>query len=92
MLPRAIDLLASAWKDNVASIAVLRPARKRFVYGRRHVFAKRAETLSLTLKPSARGKLLLAHRSYLIVLRLWVTYTPSHGVSRSQGFYGLRIP
>ena len=90
--PGTIDLLVSAWDDNLASAASLNPARGRFVYGRGRASVKRGRTIALTVRPDARGKLLLAHHAYPIVLRLWVTYTPAHGVSHSMGFYGIRIP
>jgi Bacterial Ig-like domain (group 3) len=90
--PGTIDVLETAWNDNVARVAVLQPAKNRFVYARRHVAATGAGTLTLRITPNARGKRLVRHHTYHAVLRLWVTYTPAGGNQRSVGFYGLHLP
>ncbi len=88
-----IDTLATAWKDNLARIAVpLKPAPHRFVYGRGHTTVRRATTRRLTLKPNAHGRRLVHHHTYRPVLRLWVTYTPTGGRLRSIGFRGIHLP
>ncbi len=88
-----VDVLATAWKNNLARTAVrLRPAPHRFVYGRRHATARRATTLHLRLTPNASGRRLVRHHTYRIVLRLWVSYTPTGGRFRSKGFKGLHLP
>jgi uncharacterized repeat protein (TIGR01451 family) len=91
--PGAIDVLETAWKGNLARTAVrLQPARRRFVFARQHRAARRATKLRLRVTPNARGKLLVHHHTYRVTLRLWVSYTPTGGHSRKQGFYGLHLP
>jgi len=89
----AIDVLETAWNDNLASTAVLlAPAPRRFVVARQHKRARRASTLHLRVPPNQRGKRLVHHHTYRVTLRLWVSYTPNGGRFRKQGFYGLHLP
>jgi uncharacterized repeat protein (TIGR01451 family) len=90
--PGTIDVLETAWKNNLAHVAVLQPAKNRFVYARKHADATGAGTLLLRITPDARGKRLVLHHTYHAVLRLWVTYAPTGGNQRSVGFYGLHLP
>ena len=93
--PGTIDVLETAWNDNVAHVtALLQPAKNRFVYARKHAIASATGggTLTLRITPNARGKRLVLHHTYHVVLRLWVTYTPTGGNQRSVGFYGLHVP
>ncbi len=90
--PGTVDVLETAWNNNLARVAVLQPAKNRFVYARKHADATSAGTLTLRITPNARGKRLVLHHTYHAVLRLWVTYTPTGGNPRSVGFYGLHLP
>ena len=91
--PGTIDVLVTAWKDNLArASALLQPAPGRFVFARRHTTAPRARTLRLTIRPNKRGTRLVHHHTYRVTLRLWVSYTPTGGRPRSIGFHGLHIP
>lgn len=91
--PGGIDVLETAWKDNLARAAVLlQPAPRRFVFARAYRIASAAGTVRVIVTPNARGRLLVAHHSYPVTLRLWVTYTPIGGNHRSVGFYGLHLP
>ncbi|HUE26945.1 MAG TPA: hypothetical protein VMP89_09240 [Solirubrobacteraceae bacterium] len=99
MHPGAVDVLVTAWDDNVARLAaiepaavLLRPAPRRFVFARAHAIARRAGTMRITVRPNARGRLLVANHRYRVTLRLWVTYTPAGGSARSVGYYGLHLP
>lgn len=86
-------MLETAWNDNVAHAAVLlQPAVDRFVYARKYVNADSAGIFHVRVKPTARGRRLVHHHSYRVLLRLWVTYTPAGGAYRSIGFYGLHLP
>jgi hypothetical protein len=88
----AVGVLETAWKNNLASAAVLlQPAPGRFVVARAHKTAPRATTLQLRVPPNKRGKRLAQHHTYRVTLRLWVTYTPTGGTRREQGFYGLHL-
>lgn len=90
--PGRVDVLATAWKDNLAHSAVLlQPASGRFVFARKQIRATRANTISVTVVPNHRGKLLVAHHGYRVVLRLWISYTPRGQPYRSIGFYGLHL-
>ena len=91
--PGAIDVLETAWKDNLASAAVLlQPAARRFVIARAHKTAPDATTLKLRVTPNKHGKRLVRHHGYRVTLRLWVSYTPTGGRFRKRGFYGLQLP
>ena len=91
--PGTIDVLATAWNNNLARAAArLQPAPHRFAYGRAHARARRAITVDIHLRPNARGRRLVRHHTYRVTLRLWVTYTRSGGRPRSIGFHGLHIP
>lgn len=90
--PGTIDVLETAWTNNVAAAdGLLQPARGRFVFARAHAVAHHAGRLTLTVWPNAEGRRLVAHHRYPVVIRLWITYTPTGGRPRSVGFYGLRI-
>ena len=88
-----INVVETAWKNNRARAAVLlQPAPRRFVYARARRSAHRASTLRVRVTPNALGRRLVHHHTYRATLRLWVTYTPSGGKQRKQGFYGLHLP
>ena len=88
-----VDVLETAWNDNLASItALLQPAPHRFVFARAHKTLARARTIRVSVAPNARGRLLVEHHTYRVVLRLWITYTPAGGHARSIGIYGLHLP
>ncbi|MBV8991303.1 MAG: hypothetical protein JOY58_01660 [Solirubrobacterales bacterium] len=91
--PGAIDVLETAWNNDLARAAVLlQPAAHRFVFARAHTAVHRASTLHLRVTPNARGRLLVHHHTYPVTLRLWVSYTRTGGVYRSIGFDGLHLP
>jgi hypothetical protein len=98
--PGRVDILVTAWKDNFATAAAIRPpapvllqpAIGRFVFARAHALASRASTLRILVTPSARGRALVAKHRYRITLRLWVSYTPTGGRTRTIGYYGLHLP
>jgi hypothetical protein len=89
--PGAIDLLETAWLDNFAHAATLKPAAGRFVFARKRVTAGGPGTITITVAPNARGKQLVARHRYAVVIRLWVSFTPTSGIVRSQGLKGLHI-
>lgn len=86
-------MLETAWLDNFAHTAILlQPAPARFVYARRHLDVTRAGAISVTVTPNRRGTRLVANHSYHVVLRLWVSYTPTGGTQRNAGLYGPHVP
>jgi hypothetical protein len=90
--PGTVDVLATAWNDNLARAAIrLRPAPHRFVYARSHTRARRATVLHLRVRPTGRGRWLVRHHTYRVTLRLWISYTPSGGRPRSSGVYGVHL-
>ena len=90
--PGQLDVLETAWNNNVAHAAILlQPAARRFVFTRAHKRARRAETLHFRVRPNARGRLLVRHHRYGVTLRLWVTYTPAGETDRKQGFYAAAL-
>ena len=91
--PGSVDVLETAWNDNLASIAELpQPAARRFAFARANTTARHAGTFALTVTPNARGRRLVLHHTYRVTLRLWVTYHPPGARQRSLGFYGLHLP
>jgi hypothetical protein len=91
--PGSVDILITAWKDNLAGAArQLQPAKGRFVFARAHAVAKKAGTLTIVVKPNSRGRRLVAHHRYRVTLRLWISFTPTHGRQRDIGYYGLHLP
>jgi hypothetical protein len=91
--PGSVDVLITAWKDNLASVAsLLQPARGRFVFARAHATARTAGTLQLVVSPNALGRRLVAHHRYPVTLRLWISFTPVHGRQHNIGYYGLHLP
>jgi hypothetical protein len=71
-----VDVLETAWDDNLARVATLpAPAPHRFVLARAHTNVRGARTIRVSVAPNARGRLLVDHHIYRVVLRLWVTNT-----------------
>jgi hypothetical protein len=91
--PGTMNILTTAWKNNLAQTTrLLQPTPGRFVFARAHKTASGPGTLRILIKPNARGRELVAHHTYRITLRLWVSYTPTGGRQRDIGYYGLRLP
>ena len=91
--PGVVDVLESAWKNNIAvGASLLQPAGGRFVFAREHIKVSRAGSIKVTVKPSAHGLDLIEHPSYPVVIRLWISYTPTGGLQRNKGSYGLPVP
>ena len=89
--PGRIDVLETAWDDNVARIALLQPAKNRIVFARGRATATTAGINPLSVMPNRRGRFLVSHHRYRVTLRLWVTYSPVGGGARSRGIYGLHL-
>ncbi len=91
--PGTVNILVSAWKDNLVHIArLLNPAPGRFVFARAHKTATGRGTLQIFVKPNPRGRRLVKHHTYRVTLRLWVSYTPTGGRQHDLGYYGLHLP
>lgn len=91
--PGRIDVMVTAWNDNLASIAtLLQPAKHRFVFARAHADAVEGGRIEMLVEPNARGRLLVSHHRYRITLRLWVSYTPRGGRQHNIGYYGVHLP
>jgi hypothetical protein len=87
-----VDVLETAWKDNFATAAsVLEPGPGRFVFARKHVPIRRAGKILVTARPNPHAKSLIAHHRYRVLIRLWVSYTPTGSNQRNTGRYGVRI-
>ena len=92
-----VDVLETAWLSNEAKSAdeakstLLQPARGRFVFSRARFTVRRAGTLQAVVTPNAQGRRLIHHHTYRVTTRLWLTFTPSGGRSRSKGIYGLHF-
>ena len=87
-----VDVMETAWLDNLAHAAgVLQPAPRRFVFARTHLAASAAGSIAVTVHPNQRGTRLVRHHRYPVVIRLWVSYTPTDGSQRNIGVYDLHI-
>jgi FG-GAP repeat len=91
--PGTVDVLETAWNDNLATIArLLQPAAHRFTFARAEKTIRDAGTARFSVRPNARGRLLVFNHTYRVTLRLWVTYAPPGARQRSVGIYGLHLP
>jgi hypothetical protein len=91
--PGRVDALETAPDGNAARIAaLLQPAAHRYVFGRSHTIAHGASTIHMRVRPNARGRLLLRNHTHRVTLRLWVSYSPAGGPSRSVGIDDLHLP
>lgn len=90
--PGSVNSLETAWISNEAHAAtLLPPAPHRFVYARGHKTATHKGVLSFTVHPNPRGRRLVDHHTYAVLLRLWVTYQPTHGIQHKLGFRGIHL-
>jgi hypothetical protein len=89
--PGRLDMMETAWNDNLARLALLQPAPHRFVFARARTRATSAGKLRVVVRPTARGRLLVLHHAYRVTLRLWVTYTPGGGSPQTDAIYGLHL-
>jgi WD40 repeat protein len=90
--PGRIDVLETAWKNNLArSAAQFQPAPGRLVYGRDHAAAGRKGVIKLVIRPNALGRKLVRHHRYRVTLRLWLAFTPTGGKTRTTGIRGLHL-
>jgi trimeric autotransporter adhesin len=90
--PGVVDVMETAWDDDLASAADLpQPATARFVIARKHINASRAGKIQTHVTLNPRGETLLRHHRYRVVFRLWISYTPTGGQQRNIGIYGLHF-
>jgi hypothetical protein len=90
--PGVLDVLETAPMNDLAHAAALLGAGPgRFVFARAHVVVRRAGTITVTVRPGPRGKRLLKHHRYAVVIRQWFSYTPTGGRQRTIGRAGVRI-
>jgi hypothetical protein len=89
-LPGRIDVLETAWDDNLARAAsVLQPATGRFVFARRAGEVSTGRTAQFRVTPGTLGVRLLRRHRYAVTVRLWVTFSAPGGRACSVSFYGL---
>lgn len=91
--PGAVNVLETARKANLIAGAarLLNPAPRRFVFARKHVKITKAGKTTVTVLPNAKGRELLEHHRHRVVIRLWVSFTPTGGKQRNIGFHGLNL-
>ena len=95
-----VDVLETAWLSNLVHPAlanhahaavVLQPAPHRIASARAHKTTTHPSNLTLRVTPNRHGRRLVAHHTYPVTLRLWVTYTPTAGNPYSVGIYNLHL-
>ena len=84
---RALHPLAAA----AAAPVALQPALGRFVFARGHRGFRARGQFHMRVSPNSRGKRLVAHHQHPVRIRLWVTFTPTHGPTLKIGFYRLIV-
>ena len=90
--PGAVQVLEAARENNRAQSAGQLPAAlRRFAVARGHKSAHERGTLRFKVTPDAKGRHLIAHHTYPVVLRLWVSFTPTGGTERDNGGNGIRV-
>ena len=90
--PGTADVLETDWLDNFARTAMLlQPAARRFVFARKHLTVSQAGAIVVSVPPNGRGRRVVAHHRYRVVIRLWVSYMPTHGIQHNIGRYGIHI-
>jgi hypothetical protein len=91
--PGSIDVLATALNGNLPhATARLHMPKRQFVYARRHATTTHGSAIKFQVKPNRLGERLVHHHTDRAPLRLWVSYTPAGGASRSLGFHHLHLP
>ncbi len=90
-----IHVLETAWDDNLASAAssgqLPQPAPGRFTFARASRHTGGPTTVTIVVRPGARGSQLVDHHRYTVRIRLWVTFQPTGGPRNKHGFYGLLV-
>lgn len=90
--PGVVNVLETAWLDNFAHVStLLNPAPARFVFARKHLTISAPAARWVTVRPNQRGRRLVAHHRYGVVIRLWVSYIPANGTQRDIGVYGIHL-
>jgi hypothetical protein len=89
--PGLLKLFMTESVQNFARAAAFAPGPDRFVFGYAKVRLPTGGASTITIHPSKRGQLLLAHHRCPVVVNVWVQYTPTGGTMRAHSFYGLRL-
>ena len=88
-----VEAMATAWTSDLAHVgSLLRPAPNRFVFARRNWRTSHAGTVTMTVTTDGRGRSLLAHHRFRVVLRLWVAFNPRNGRPHEVGIRGIHLP
>jgi DNA-binding beta-propeller fold protein YncE len=102
-LPAAgiVDVLETAWLDNFAPSSrhrnaahvagLLYPAPRRFVFARAHLTPNAGGMFDVYVTPYPGGVLLIKHHRYRVVIRLWISFTPTGGTQHNIGIYCLHF-
>ena len=91
--PGIVDVMETSRRPHHAARAgePLQPKPWRFAFARMHLTASSATTMTVTVRPDRRGRRLIARHPRGTQIRLWVSYTPTHGTQRNIGIYGVQI-
>jgi CSLREA domain-containing protein len=93
--PGSLDTLETAWNSALKTPrALLQPGPDRFALARMHVRAAHAATVTMLVKPNARGHnaVALAHRTHRpLIVNVWVLYTPEVGRAITHAKLHLRL-
>lgn len=88
--PGQVNILVSAWKNNLATAArLLNPGPGRFAVARARATARKSGVLTFHLRPNAKDRRLIVQHGSRVPLRLWVSYIPLYAPQTNAGYYGL---
>lgn len=62
-----------------------------FTFGKKNATSSAAQTLSLTIKPTAKGRKLIKHHRRTVALTISVSFTPTGGVKHTKVLKGVRV-
>jgi hypothetical protein len=90
--PGGIDVLETEWRDNLrAGVAALQPAPRRIALSRLRFHARHGGTVPVSVTLNSVGRRLLKSHRYRVQVRLWVSFTPTGGLTHSEGIVGIKL-
>lgn len=89
--PGLVQVLETAPKHTSAHATSIQVPANRYAFASLRRRVDRRGTFRFTVKPGRRGRRLIRRRHPAIPIRAYITYTPSHGRSRTSGPITIRL-